>query len=56
MTIRIQHGPSGIVVEGHVAEGAYSKKEMQQRRSLLEQELIALLAVKVAKSMRTPGR
>lgn len=55
-TIFLKHIPSGIMVEGTVPLGHYSKKEMQLKREQLKQALLIELEGKVAKSLGIKGR
>ncbi|WP_139209146.1 hypothetical protein [Aquisalimonas asiatica] len=52
----LTHLPTGIKVEGEVPPGNYSKKEMQQKRAELKQELFLKLEVLVAKKLNIKGR
>lgn len=52
----VLHRPTGVSVEGWVAEGSYSRKEMQREMETLQQRLVAELQQRVAAHLRIPGR
>jgi len=51
-----EHIPTKIKVEGIVASGYYSKKQMRNLRGELEERLIEELEQKVGQHLRIPGR
>lgn len=55
-TVFLTHVPTGIKVEGEIPSGNYSKKEMQQKREALKQELFIKLEKQVANKLRIKGR
>ncbi len=55
-TVFLVHEPTGIKVEGEVAPGNYSKKEMQQKRHELQHSLFKKLEQQVAKKLNIKGR
>lgn len=55
-TLALVHGPTGLRVEGTIAAGNYSRKDMQLQSRLLQQRLFGELEQLVARSLRVPGR
>ena len=56
VTIRMEHAPSGLFVEGSIPEGHYSKNEMRKLKDALSDRLFRELETKVARHLRIPGR
>ena len=54
--IWVKHMPTGVIVEGEISCGNYSKKEMKQLTENTKNLLLAELERKVAKHLRIPGR
>ena len=55
-SMALVHGPTGLRVEGAIAAGNYSRKDLQLQARLLEQRLFGELEQLVARSLRVPGR
>jgi protein subunit release factor A len=55
-TIFLTHTPTNIMVQGEVPVGNYRKKEMPQKRTLVEQSLFKQLENLVAKKLNIKGR
>lgn len=55
-TLTLVHIPTGLEVKGEVPAGNYSKKEMRRLREELYARLFSVLAQKVGKHLRAPGR
>ncbi len=53
--LKLVHAPTGVEVEGEVPMGNYSKKQMQEARERVYQELYRELEKRVAKHLRLPG-
>ena len=56
ITMRMEHAPSGLFVEGVIPEGHYSRKEMGRLYDELSARLFRELEAKVARHLRIPGR
>lgn len=55
-SLKLQHVPTKVYVEGEIPPGHYSKKEMQKLTEELKQNLYKELEQQVAKHLRIPGR
>jgi hypothetical protein len=52
----LEHGPTGVAVNGHIPPGRYSRKTMRELKTALHAQLFAQLEILVAKKLRIPGR
>jgi hypothetical protein len=55
MTVTLCHVPSGIIVEKQVS-GPFTRKQAQETRARVYQQLFPLLEKKVGAHLRIPGR
>jgi hypothetical protein len=55
MSLRLVHRPTGVSVERHVV-GPFTRKQAQQTKARLWDELFPLLEERVARHLRIPGR
>jgi hypothetical protein len=54
-TFKLEHVPTGITVEKHVV-GPFTRKQAQETKARVFQELLPLLEQKVGAHLRIPGR
>ena len=54
--IRLEHYPTGIIVEGSIPSGHYTRKELVRLTKALRIELWVSLESKVAKALHLPRR
>ena len=54
--ITLRHEPTGIEVNGAVAPGHYSRRQLRELKDALHRQLLAELEQWVAKHLRIPGR
>lgn len=56
MAITVRHRPTGIVLQGAIPEGHYSKAEMQKLKDALLERLMREMETAVARHLRLAGR
>jgi hypothetical protein len=54
--VTLEHRPTGVVVEGSVPSGSYSRVALQRLVAELRAKLLADLDNAVARKLRLPGR